>query len=248
MTVALFDTAQVGAVADAIRAKTGKAALMTIGEMPDEIASISGGSEVWKECWIEKPKPSPTSLFIDTGITANFNDELVVTCRCGVGAMSSVFNACGESPSTRQGVNFLPNSNKLQLYWGGWSNTNISVDRVDLDVTNTMVITQNKDGITIQGVTANDAATTWTQAYTATGNSAPTLPYRLFVYARNAEIHYGLFRKAEIYRSGALAYTIVPEVSNSFTARLKITAAGAEPTYIPIAAGFICHVDNEVAA
>ncbi len=252
MTVALFDTAQVGAVADAIRAKTGKSETMTVAEMPAEIASIpSGGTEVWKECWLEKPKSSP-SVFIDTGIAAAFDDELEVTCRCSIGSMSACFNACGSS-GTRNGMNFLPNGNKAQVFWGNYSNTNITIDRVNLDVTNTMVITQNSSGVSIAGFNSNGTAVTWNNSYTATGTSAPQQPYRLFIYDRNVDIKFGLFRKAVIRKDqSSVVYTVVPEVSNNFTARLKITrqlSSGSENvSYIPIDAGFICHVDNVASA
>lgn len=254
MTVALWDVAQVTAVADAIRAKTGKSATMTVAEMPAEIASIpSGGTEVWKECWLEKPKSSPT-VFLDTGIRATFNDELEVTCRCSIGSMSACFNACGSS-GTRNGMNFLPNSNRAQVFWGGYANTNITIDRVNLDVTNDMVITQNSSGVSIAGFNSNGAAVTWDNPYTATGTSAPAQPYRLFIYDRNVDIKYGLFRKAVIVQDGGYqTFTIVPEVSNNFTARLKITNhvldEGSEDiiTYVPVPAGFVCHVDNVASA
>lgn len=252
MTVALFDTAHVGAVADAIRAKTGKTETMTVAEMPAEIATIpSGSTEVWKECWLEKPKSSP-SVFIDTGIAAAFDDELEVTCRCSIGSMSACFNACGSS-GTRNGINFLPNSNKAQVFWGSYANTNITIDRVNLDVTNTMVITQNSAGVSIAGFNSNGAAVTWSETYAATGTAAPAQPYRLFIYDRNADIKFGLFRKAVIGKDqNSVIYTVVPEVSNNFTARLKITrriSSGSETvSYVPVSAGFICHVDNVASA
>ena len=248
MTMYLWDLAQVQAVGNAIRAKTGKSATMTVAEMPAEIASIpSGGTEVWKECWLEKPKSSP-NVFIDTGIAAAFTDELEVTCRCSIGSMSACFNACGIS-GTRNGINFLPNSNKAQAFWGGYANTSITIDRVNLDVTNDMVVTQNSAGVSIAGFNSNGAAVTWDNPYAATGTAAPAQPYRLFIYDRNTEIKYGLFRKAIIRKdANSDIYTIVPEVSNSFTARLKITrkAFGEDETvtYVPVPPGFICHVDN----
>lgn len=252
MTVALWDVAQVTAVADAIRAKTGKSATMTVAEMPAEIASISGGgTEVWKECWLEKPKSSP-SVFLDTGIAAAFTDELEVTCRCSIGSMSACFNACGSS-GTRNGINFLPNSNKVQAFWGDYANVNITIDRVNLDVTNTMVITQNSTGVSIAGFNSNGAAVNWDNPYTATGTAVPAQPYRLFIYDRNTDIKFGLFRKTIVRKdANSLIYTVVPEVSNNFTARLKITrkAFGEEETvsYVPVSAGFVCHVDNVAAS
>lgn len=252
MTVALFDTAQVGAVADAIRAKTGKSATMTVAEMPAEIASIpSGGTEEWKECWLEKPKSAP-DVFINTGISAAFTDKLEVTCRCSIGSMSACFNACGSS-GTRNGMNFLPNNNRAQAFWGGYANTSITIDRVNLDVTNTMVITQNSSGVSIAGFNSNGAAVTWQNSYTASGTSLPSQPYRLFIYDRNADIKFGLFRKAIVNKEGgSIIHTIVPEVSNNFTARLKITRrnlSGEETVrYVAVPAGFICHVDNVEAA
>lgn len=252
MAVALFDTAQVSAVADAIRAKTGKSETMTVAEMPAEIASIpSGSDEVWKECWLEKPRSIP-DVFIDTGIQAAFSDELEVTCRCSIGAMSACFNAAGSS-GTRMGINFLPNSNKAQAFWGSYANTNITIERANLDVTNTMVITQNSSGVSIAGFNSNASEVIWDNQYTATGTAAPSQPYRIFIYDRNTDIKYGLFRKAIVRKdANSLIYTIVPEVSSSFTARLKITrkAFGEDETvsYVPVPAGFICHVDNEAAA
>lgn len=252
MTMYLWDFDEYKAVCDAVRAKNGETAQYKMSELPAAITAIpSGGVEVWKECWLEKPKSSP-SVFIDTGIAAAFDDELEVTCRCSIGSMSACFNACGSS-GTRNGVNFLPNGNKAQVFWGGYANTNITIDRVNLDVTNTMVITQNSVGVSIAGFNSNGAAVTWSETYTATGTAAPAQPYRLFIYDRNADIKFGLFRKAVIGKDqNSVIYTVVPEVSNNFTVRLKITrriSSGSETvSYVPVSAGFICHVDNVASA
>lgn len=248
MTMYLWNFEQYKAVCDAVRARNGETTQYKMSELPAAIDAIpSCGTEVWKECWLEKSKSSP-DVFIDTGIAAAFDDELEVTCRCSIGSMSACFNACG-SAGTRNGMNFLPNGNKAQVFWGAYANTNITIDRVNLDVTNTMVITQNSSGVSISGFNSNGSAVTWDNPYTATGTSAPSQPYRLFIYDRNADIKYGLFRKAVIGKDqNSVVYTIVPEVSNNLTARLKITrrlSSGSETvTYIPISAGFICHVDN----
>ena len=78
-------------------------------------------------------------------------------------------------------------------------------------------------------------------------------PYRLFIYDRNTEIKFGLFRKAVIRKdANSLIYTIVPEVSNNFAARLKIIrkdfGEDETVTYVPVPAGFVCHVDNVASA
>ena len=252
MTMYLWDYDQYKAVCDAVRAKNGETTQYKMSELPAAIAAIpSGGVEVWKECWLEKPKSYP-DVFINTGITAAFTDQLEVTCRCSIGSMSACFNACGSS-GTRMGMNFLPNSNKAQVFWGDYSNTNVTIDRVNLDVTNTMVITQKSSGVSIAGFNSNGAAVTWSNNYNASGTALPGQPYRLFIYDRNADIKFGLFRKAVVNKSsGSIIHTIVPEVSNNFTARLKITRrnlSGEETVrYVAVPAGFICHVDNEASA
>lgn len=248
MTVKLFDMAHITAIADAIRAKTGEYGLMTVEQMPAKIAAITTAApETWRACWLEKPKNSPTSLFLDTGIASDFEHKLIVKCRSAAAQMSAPFNACGSS-GPRYGLNFLPSSNKLQLYWGGYSNTNLTVERGTLDVVQEMNITQNKSGITISGFTSGGNATTWNQDYSATTASGTNENYKLFTYAKNASIHFGLFRRAEIQNaSGETIATIVPEISNSFVARLKITE-GENVRYVPVPAGFICHLDNEAAS
>ena len=253
MSSYLWPLAQYKEVCDAVRAQTGKTGQLKMSELPAEIASIASGSaaETWKECWLEKPKATPQTVFIDTGIAAAFDDEIEVTCRCSIGSMSACFNAAGSS-GTRMGMNFLPNNNRAQVFWGGYADTNITIDRAALDVTNTTVVTQNAAGVSIAGFNSNGVAATWENTYTATGNAAPSQPYRLFVYDRNKDIHYGLFRKAIVRKdAGSVVYTIVPEVSNNFTARLKITRRLISDTetvsYVAVPAGFLCHVDNEAA-
>lgn len=247
MTVALWDVAEITAVADAIRAKKGTSNTMKVSEMPAEIASIPSGSpEVWKECWLEKPKGSPTTLFIDTGITADPNHELTLTVRSSAAEMSAPFNSCTDS-GNRYGINFLPGTNKVQLFWGTYANTSISVTRDSLDVVQPMIITQNKSGISISGYGSGGNVKTWSQTYTGAG-SGTNATYKLFTYARNTGIHFGLFRSAEIKNaSSETIATIVPEVDNNFVARLKITE-GENVRYVPVAAGFVCHVDNVAAS
>ena len=247
MTVALWDVAQVTAVADAIRAKTGETGTMTVAQMPEKIAAITTDApEVWRECWLEKPKGSPTTLFIDTGITSNFEHKLIVKCRSAAAQMSAPFNACPSS-GARYGINFLPSSNKLQVYWGNYADTNLTVERGTLDVVQEMNVTQTKSGITINGFTSGGNATTWSNTYTATTASGE-VTYKLFTYARNTSIHYGLFRRAEIRNAAdETLFVIVPEINNRFEARLKITEGDAT-SYVAIPAGFVCHIDNDAAA
>lgn len=252
MAIYVFTDTQMKALADAIRAKAGSTGDLTIEQMTAAVTGLSTGggtASVWKECWLEKPKALPNTTFVNTGIAAAFEDELEVTCRSSIGLMSACFNAAGSS-GTRMGINFLPNSNKAQAYWGSYANTSITIDRTELDVTNTMTIKQNKTGVIINGINAAGTTVTWTNEYTATGTAAPSEPYKLFTYARNESIHYGVFRKAIVRKDqNSVVYTIVPEVSNIFTARLKITRkvvdTGNETiSYVDVPAGFICYVDT----
>ena len=242
----LYSEESIAAIADAIRAKDGISTMMTVGDMAERVAAIPTQAEIWKECWLEKPKNAPTTLFIDTGIQSNFEHKLIVKCRSAAAQMSAPFNACGSS-GPRYGINFLPSSNKLQLYWGGYVDTNLTIERGTLDVVQEMNITQTKTGITINGFTSGGNATTWNQTYSATTASGTNENYKLFTYAKNASIHFGLFRSAEIQNaSGETIATVVPEISNSFVARLKITEGDAS-RYVAIPAGFVCHLDNEAA-
>ena len=254
MAIYTFTDTQMKALADAIRAKDGSTEDLTIEQMTAHIEALTTGpvASGWRECWLEKPGGTTADLFIDTGIPASFEHELSITCRSGVARMSAPFNATDTTgDKNRCGINFLPTSNKLQVYWGSYADTGLTVDRTELDVTNTMVITQNKNGVSIQGFVAGGTETSWGTAYTATGGS-PTSTYKLFTYPRNTSIHFGLFRRAVISSDGGYeTITIVPEVSNIFTARLKITKHVLDDgavdviTYVPVPAGFICHVDNE---
>lgn len=54
MAVYLFKDTQIAAVADAIRAKTGSSATMTIGQMPSAINSIRVDPEPYEGVWIQK--------------------------------------------------------------------------------------------------------------------------------------------------------------------------------------------------
>ena len=188
MTLKLYTEESVAAIADAIRAKDGTSSTMTVGEMAARVAAIpTGDPEVWVPCWIEKPKNAPQSLHVDTGVMANINYKMVFTCRSSIGQMSAPFNSCASS-GPRYGINFLPNSNKVQIYWGGYADTGVTVDRTELDVTNDMVITQNRNGISIDGFNASGGAVTWTRTYTANAGSGTIENYNLFTYARNTSI------------------------------------------------------------
>ena len=235
------------AIADALRSQTGETGDIKLDAMPAKIAALSMATEEWRECWLEKPRTASNALYIDTGVMADINHKLIYRCSSSASQMSTPFNSCSAS-GPRYGVNFLPNSNKLQLYWGGYSNTNITIDRGTLDVVQDMLITQSRSGISIAGYTAAGTATTWEQSYTANAGSGSIENYKLFTYARNNQIHYGLFRRAEIQNlSGETICTITPEINNHFVARLKIEQSGVI-TYVPVPAGFICHLDNEAAA
>lgn len=251
MTVKLFDLEHITAIADAIRAKTGEGGLMTVQQMPAAIAAIAagGGETVWKECWLEKPPDAPAALGIDTGIAANFDGRLTVKCRTTIGFMSAPFIAA-ESSGDRYGVNFLPGGNKLQIFWGSHSDINVTVDRTAFDFTNIIEYTMDRNGLSMTGFKSSGVAATHAVEYSASasGGAAPT--FKLFTYARNADINKGIFRKAQIYEGGDTpAYTVVPEVSSSFTARLKITDHALDTVrYVPVPAGFLCHVAGEEAA
>ena len=121
---------------------------------------------------------------------------------------------------------------------------NITIDRGTLDVVQEMTITQTSGWISIRGATAGGTDTTWSSEYTAAVASGGNENYKLFTYARNVNIHFGLFRRAEIRNAAdETIATVVPEISSSFVARLKITEGG-NARYVAIPAGFICHVGN----
>lgn len=253
MTVALFDTAQVGAIADAIRAKDGDATPMTVAQMPARIAAIEGGTETWRECWLEKPLGAPASLGIDTNIPADFGDELRVECRTTIGAMSAPFIAAASS-GNRYGINFLPSGNRIQVFWGSFNNTNITLDRSEYDLTNRVNYTMNAAGVSIDCYTAGGADASYSLEFSATHGSGTEPTYKLFSYPRNADINKGVFGRAVISKdAGSVHYVVIPEVSSKFNARLCIYRAlpgddGKIFSTIPLPAGFICHVTNKAAA
>ena len=238
MTMYLWDLAHVTAVGDAIRAKTGDAASMTVEQMPSKIVGLLAPDE--REVFLEKPITAPTTLFIDTGVYGGMEHTIEVKCRAFPGKMAAPFNS-STSNGGRQGFNMLSESNKLQVYWGGWSNTNVTLDRAtEIDLNQTITVTQNKSGITVAGSKKNGGAGSYSLAYTATG-TASTQTYKIFNYARNAEIHHGMLREAKVYDAGGvLIHDFVPVLKNDWTIYLldKVTN---ERQVLP--AGYIAHLD-----
>lgn len=249
MTKYLWDLEQFAAVCDAVRAQTGKTGQLKMSELPDEIASISGGSEIWRECWLEKPLDAPQTLFIELPLYGYNKDIIDVTCRAFPGKMAAPFNSTKTS-GERQGFNILSESNKLQVYWGNYSDTNVILDRgTQIDLNQTITVTQSRDGISISGCTKNGGEGRFSINHTSQGAAYDTQEtYKIFHYARNTDIHHGLFRRAQILRRTSYEIIdIVPEISSNFTARIRITSDSGEEQYVPVPHGFICHVDNESA-
>lgn len=238
MTMKLYSEEYIQAIADKIREKDGDAALMTVAQMPARIGSLILPTE--RECIVEKPLDAPNTMYIDTGVAGNINHIIVVTCRAFPGKMAAPFNSSTAS-ANRQGFNILSESKRLQVYWGGWSNMNVDLSATEIDLNQNFTVTQSKTGISVEQGTK----TPYNLGYSATG-SGSTETYKIFNYARNADIHHGFFKEAKVYdgalEASKLLHHFVIVVNTAWQAFLLDKVTGARTAIAP---GFLCHIENQ---
>ena len=115
MTVALWDVAQVTAVADAIRAKNGKTATMTVAQMPEEIGALIAKDR--REVWLHSPVQKNGALFIDTGVAGDMEHTLEVVGYGNIYSSSTLFGSVTANTS-RQVVDLLTSTMKWRFAWG----------------------------------------------------------------------------------------------------------------------------------
>ena len=241
MTLMLYREEDVQATVDAYRGVTGSTAPVTMGQMPGLVAGLLAPDE--REVFLEKPLDAAKSLFIDTGVAGHLLHTIEVTCRAFPGFMAAPFNSSTESGG-RQGFNLLSESGKVQTYWGGWSNMNVQPATLEggssISLNRTFTIRQNRSGWTLTQRQVNGSISTVSFPYSSSG-SASTETYKIFNYARNAEIHHGLFREAKIFdASDALLHDFVPVLRRDWTLALLDKVTGSVQ---PLPAGFIAHLD-----
>lgn len=241
MTVALFDTAHIAAIADAIRDRCDIIDTMTVQEMPAYIMTLAQ-LQTEREVWLEKPTTAPAALGMDTGITADLYDRIVVTIKTQEGQMACPFNAFTNT-SQRIGVSLLGASNKVQLYWGTWSNTSLQPSTDQIDVTQELTYTAHAGGFTF----TQAGKSGWSNAGTINGaaGNAINSTYKLFTYGGNANMCRGFFREAKIYRrtstsgDGTLTYDLVPMVNKY--GEVYIFDKVSQTKLLDVPEGFVTH-------
>ena len=241
MTVALFDTAQVGAVADAIRAKTGKTALMTVGEMPDEIASISACTITEKEVWLHCPDQlKGAEMVIDTGAKPAIDQTLEIIGYGNLYSTSCLFSSV-TSASSRQGVDLLTTSNRVRYVWGNSGLQTLTIDITTLSAWMPMKITLNQSGVTFDGYTSGYVSSQLTGDF---GGVTPTNPstenYKIFGrIATSGDYAPGVFRSAKIFDgSNNLIHHFVPILKSDWSLVLRDKVTGTEQALATGANGY----------
>lgn len=241
MTVALFDTAQVGAVADAIRAKTGKTALMTVGEMPDEIASISTCTITEKEVWLHCPiQLNDGALVIDTGVKPAIDHQIEIIGYGNLYGTSCLFSSVTSS-SSRQGIDLLTTTNRIRYVWGDSGLKTLEPDITVLSDWLPMRIFLTRNLITIEGFTSNYVANYISGDF---GGVVPTNPstenYKIFgKIATSGNYAPGVFRSAKIFDgSGNIIHHFVPILKSDWSLVLRDKVTGTEQALATGANGY----------
>jgi hypothetical protein len=137
-------TDKLDAIADAIRAKTGKTALMTLDEMPAEIEGISGGGGIvtddeYDYTTLHSVRVTHTSSSSTSGSTpVDFSDYLDGTEK--IAFITAWINVSGYSSSSfsRIGIpgEYIQDKNALKLNPFNWSGANYTpnIDYEDNEV------------------------------------------------------------------------------------------------------------------
>ena len=228
MTVALFDTAQIGAVAAAIRAKTGKSATMTVAEMPAEIDNLlqKDSREVWLSAM-----PHQNSLVIDTGVASNDAHHIQVIGYANIYSTSTLV-AAKTSSTSRQGVNLLSTQNAIRVVWGDSGLKQFNYDIAEWSAWQPMVVSLSKYGMTLKGFSKSLVAVTKNETFTVTATGTSTANYEIFpnITAGSTSGQPGCFRRLWIKSliTDALLHDIVPIMHNDFSLALLDKITGNE--------------------
>lgn len=235
MTVKLFDTADITAIADAIRAQDGSTDMMTVQQMPGKISRLYPQSS--RECILEKPDTLPTSAAIDLGIQVDFNGRLEVTARTPRGLGSAPCSAY-ISNSARYGVHLLGGSNKSQVFWGDQFVAVEFASITGFDVNNEITISVNKSGAKF-----TQSGRTHTISFTA-GNAATNTNWKLFWYNNNTSYNRGIVRRVRFFDSSDnLVWEFVPVITSNFSvAVLQKNPDGENVRSIYPAAGYLAMI------
>ena len=227
MTMYLWDLAQVQAVGDAIRAKTGKSATMTMAEMPAEIASISG-ERTYKEVWLHGCQQRNGQLMIDTHVQADMNHTLEVVGYGNLYSSSTLFGSV-MSTGSRQVIDLLTSTMKVRVAWANSGLKTYTFDVSVLSPWHPATFRFNKNGLTINGFTSSynpSGAIQEDYSASVTGN-ASNASYKIFPNVSSTSGGApGVFRSAKIFdASDNLIHHFVPIMYNDWTLGLldKVT-------------------------
>lgn len=236
MTVALFDTAQVQAVADAIRAKDGDAAQMTVAQMPARIGKLTPYLE--REVWLFANSTQVSSdIIIDTGIAGDLNHTIEVLGYGNIYSTTTLFGSV-TSASSRQVINFLTSSNNLRVAWGNSGLKSNTYEVAQLSLWRPLNIKLSKTGFTLTGFTQGNAATSKSFSFSSViTTGASTAPYKIFAdtAAGSTAAQPGVFRRARIRdSSNALIHDLVPVFGNDMTLKIKDKITGDIIATLPL--------------
>ena len=151
MTVALFDTAQIGAVANAIRAKDGDATPMTVAQMPARIEPLL--TKNYREIWLHGPKQLK-NLVIDTGVPGSMEHTLEVVGYGNIYDTTVLFGSITSSQS-RQMFDMLTTSMKFRFAWGNSGLQTYTYDISTIIPWHPVTVRFNKNGFTLNGFTSS---------------------------------------------------------------------------------------------
>ena len=241
MAQKLFETASIQAVADAIRAKDGNAALMTAADMPARIAGLLAPGE--RECWIEKPLAQALP-----GVTVAGHFEYNYTLETyGFGFDNYALLTAMNSNVEVAKAQVFPYSRKVQLRFGKEGQRTIMLaeheggDAVYLGAP--FMFTASKDGFRIEHKKSSEPFAV-TSSFTAPANPVAD-EIRLFGGATDSS-KFGIFKYVKFYDADmvlAAHYSFV--VNNRWQAFMVERVSGAR---WPLPAGYIAHVDMDAPA
>ena len=230
MTVALWDVAQVTAVADAIRAKNGKTATMTVAQMPEEIAALIAKGR--REVWLHAPVQKNGALFIDTGVAGDMEHTLEVVGYGNIYSSSTLFGSVTANTS-RQVVDLLTSTMKWRFAWGNSGLKTYEYPVETISPWHPAVIRFNKSGFTVNGFTRGFAAATVSDDYSASvTGGASTANYVIFpsLTKPNEGGYTGVFRSAKVFAAdgATLLHHFVPVMYGDFSLALLDKVTGTE--------------------
>lgn len=230
MTMKLYSEESVQAIADAIRAKDGDAALMTVSQMPARIDKLlpKGSKEVWLSA-----QQQQTNLVIDTGVASADNHHIQVIGYANIYSTTTLV-AARTSASSRQGVNMLSTQNAIRVVWGDSGLKQFNYDITEWSAWRPMVVSLSKYGMSINGFSNSYNSVLKNESFATEATNTSTANYEIFpnIGAGSTTGNPGFFRRLRIKSllSDTIVHDIVPVMHNDFSLVLLDKITGNEIT------------------